>query len=55
MWKVSKVLYQALIDDGVAANLHYIPVHRHPYYEKIGFKSGEFPVFQKRGLTKNHI
>ena len=41
--KSQKVLYQALIDDGVAANLHYIPVHRHPYYEKIGFKSGEFP------------
>ena len=25
------------------ANLHYIPIHRHPYYENLGFKAGDFP------------
>lgn len=24
------------------ANLHYIPVHRQPYYESKGFKAGDF-------------
>ncbi len=26
-------------------NVHYIPVHTHPYYrEKFGYQGGEFPV-----------
>jgi UDP-4-amino-4,6-dideoxy-N-acetyl-beta-L-altrosamine transaminase len=36
-------IYDALWQNGVAANLHYIPVHRQPYYEKLGFKAGDFP------------
>ena len=24
-------------------NLHYIPIHLHPYYQKLGFKKGDFP------------
>ena len=24
-------------------NLHYIPVHMQPYYQKMGFKLGDFP------------
>ena len=36
-------IYDALRRNGVAANLHYIPVHRQPYYENLGFKSGNFP------------
>ena len=38
-----KQLYDALRQNGVAANVHYIPVHRQPYYEKLGFKLGDFP------------
>lgn len=29
---------------GVTLNLHYIPVHLHPYYQVLGFKQGDFPV-----------
>jgi len=29
---------------GLGVNLHYIPVHTHPYYEAMGFKTGDFPV-----------
>jgi UDP-4-amino-4,6-dideoxy-N-acetyl-beta-L-altrosamine transaminase len=36
-------IYKALWESGVAVNLHYIPVHRHPYYENLGFKAGDFP------------
>ncbi|HWK42603.1 MAG TPA: UDP-4-amino-4,6-dideoxy-N-acetyl-beta-L-altrosamine transaminase [Croceibacterium sp.] len=27
----------------IMVNLHYIPVHTQPYYQKLGFRSGDFP------------
>jgi UDP-4-amino-4,6-dideoxy-N-acetyl-beta-L-altrosamine transaminase len=41
--KTQRQVYDALWQNGVAPNLHYIPVHRQPYYEKLGFKAGDFP------------
>ena len=38
----SKV-FQALRERGILVNLHYIPVHTQPYYQKKGFKWGDFP------------
>ena len=38
-----KEVYNGLISLGISVNLHYIPVHRHPYYEKLGFLKGDFP------------
>lgn len=38
-----KEVYRALIDSGIGVNVHYIPVHRHPFYEHLGFKLGDFP------------
>ena len=23
--------------------MHYIPIHTHPYYQKLGFQNGDFP------------
>ena len=31
-------VYNELIENNISANLHYIPVHRHPYYKNLGFK-----------------
>jgi UDP-4-amino-4,6-dideoxy-N-acetyl-beta-L-altrosamine transaminase len=42
-----KLLYDHLRKNGVGANLHYIPVHRQPYYEKLGFTGGDFPEAEK--------
>jgi dTDP-4-amino-4,6-dideoxygalactose transaminase len=28
-------------------NLHYIPVHTQPYYQEMGFRSGDFPEAEK--------
>ncbi len=42
-----KKIYHALWKKGIAANLLYIPVHRHPYYENLGFKSGDFPQAER--------
>jgi UDP-4-amino-4,6-dideoxy-N-acetyl-beta-L-altrosamine transaminase len=41
--KTQRQLYDTLWQHSVAANLHYIPVHRQPYYESMGFCVGDFP------------
>jgi dTDP-4-amino-4,6-dideoxygalactose transaminase len=35
---------KALQGRGIVTQVHYIPVHFHPYYKKLGFKPGQFPV-----------
>lgn len=40
-------VYEALWASGVAANVHYIPVHRQPYYVAQGFKAGDFPEAER--------
>ncbi len=34
---------EALCEQGVGVNLHYIPVHTQPYYQRMGFKAGDYP------------
>jgi dTDP-4-amino-4,6-dideoxygalactose transaminase len=36
-------VFDLLRSSGIAANVHYIPVHTHPYYRARGFKHGDFP------------
>lgn len=36
-------VFDALRGKGIGVNLHYIPVHTQPYYEKMGFREGDFP------------
>lgn len=36
-------VFEALRAKGVGVNLHYIPVHTQPYYQRLGFKRGEYP------------
>lgn len=37
-----KELYDYLKSNGVFAQVHYIPMHTMPYYQKLGFKKGAF-------------
>lgn len=37
-------VFEALREQGVGANLHYIPVHLQPYYQAQGFRPGDFPL-----------
>jgi perosamine synthetase len=38
-------IFSALRAENIGVNVHYIPVHLHPYYrERFGYKGGEFPV-----------
>lgn len=38
-----RVTFEALRAEGIGVNLHYIPVHTHPHYQALGFKTGDFP------------
>jgi len=38
-------VFKRLRENGIGANVHYVPVHLHPYYrEKLGMKVGMLPV-----------
>jgi len=37
-------VFKELRNHGVGVNVHYIPVHTQPYYQKMGFTVGDFPV-----------
>ena len=59
-------LFESLRSNGIMVNLHYIPIYRHPYYAKMGYKPADFPeseLYYKEamslpiypGLDKNQI
>jgi perosamine synthetase len=38
-------IFSALRAENIGVNVHYIPVHLHPYYrQRFGYQGGEFPV-----------
>jgi len=43
MGKTQRQVYDGLRAAGILVNLHYIPVYRQPYYEKMGFSAGYCP------------
>ncbi len=41
-------IFRALRAENIGVNVHYIPVHLHPYYrDRFGYKSGEFPIAEE--------
>jgi UDP-4-amino-4,6-dideoxy-N-acetyl-beta-L-altrosamine transaminase len=42
--KSHKKVFEELRERGGGVNLHYIPVHIQPYYKRMGFDWGDFPV-----------
>lgn len=42
-----KFIFEFLRKQGIGVNLHYIPVHTHPYFQKMGFRSNDFPEAKK--------
>ncbi len=41
--KNRKGLYEHLKNNGIFAQIHYVPVHLMPYYKQFGWKAGDFP------------
>jgi len=39
-----KGLYDYLRENNIFTQVHYIPVHLQPYYKKLGWKKGDFPI-----------
>jgi perosamine synthetase len=43
-----ETIFRALRTENIGVNVHYIPVHLHPYYRNcFGYNGGEFPVAEK--------
>lgn len=42
--KSRKAIFDELRINGIGVNVHYIPVHTQPFYQNLGFKSGDFPL-----------
>lgn len=45
--KSHKEVFDALRAAGIGVNLHYIPVHLQPYYQRMGFTKGDFPQAER--------
>ncbi|AQQ67505.1 UDP-4-amino-4,6-dideoxy-N-acetyl-beta-L-altrosamine transaminase [Microbulbifer agarilyticus] len=40
-------VFDSLRKQGVGVNLHYIPVHTQPYYQRMGFRLGDYPEAER--------
>lgn len=49
-----RTMFESLRNSGIGVNLHYIPVHLQPFYRKLGFSEGDYPVaesYYKSAIT----
>ncbi len=43
-----KEIFEALRAENIGVNVHYIPVHLHPYYQRVfGYKKGDYPKAER--------
>lgn len=45
--KTHAEVFNGLRAAGIGVNLHYIPVHLQPYYQKLGFQRGAYPAAER--------
>jgi UDP-4-amino-4,6-dideoxy-N-acetyl-beta-L-altrosamine transaminase len=45
--KSHREVFESLRNQGIGVNLHYIPVHTQPYYQRMGFKPGDYPEAER--------
>ena len=36
-------IFKELKNNGIGVNVHYMPIHLHPYYQSLGYKKGICP------------
>ena len=41
--KSHREIFEELRSKDIGVNVHYIPIHTQPYYQELGFESGDFP------------
>lgn len=47
-------IFKKMLSEGIGVNVHYIPIHYHPFYKELGFKKGQFQNsenYYKRAMT----
>jgi UDP-4-amino-4,6-dideoxy-N-acetyl-beta-L-altrosamine transaminase len=40
-------VFESLREQGIGVNLHYIPIHTQPFYQRMGFQVGDFPEAER--------
>jgi UDP-4-amino-4,6-dideoxy-N-acetyl-beta-L-altrosamine transaminase len=45
--KTRTAVFDHLRSEKIGANVHYIPIHTQPFYERLGFKPGDFPSSER--------
>lgn len=45
--KSKQQIFEELKKENLFLQIHYIPVHTQPYYKKLGFKEGDFPLAEQ--------
>lgn len=40
--KDKKLIFKELAESGIKSQVHYIPIHLHPYYKNLGYSMGDF-------------
>lgn len=45
--KSHRQVFEGLRELDIGVNLHYIPVHTQPYYQRMGFNAGDFPESER--------
>tara|TARA_B100000029_G_scaffold32317_1_gene30890 strand:- start:1140 stop:2309 length:1170 start_codon:yes stop_codon:yes gene_type:complete len=49
--KLHKEFFNYLRSKKIYVNLHYLPIHLHPFYRKFGFKKNQFPISEEYSET----
>lgn len=45
--KTHREVFDSMRESGIGVNLHYIPVHTQPWYERMDFKKGDYPEAER--------
>ncbi|MGP3792096.1 UDP-4-amino-4,6-dideoxy-N-acetyl-beta-L-altrosamine transaminase [Pseudomonas sp. B392_1p] len=45
--RTHRQVFEAMREQGIGINLHYIPVHTQPYYQRMGFRQGDYPEAER--------
>lgn len=51
--KHHRLIFEGLREAGIGVQLHYSPVHLQPYYQRLGFRIGDFPAAEE--YSRNSI
>ncbi|QEE16033.1 UDP-4-amino-4,6-dideoxy-N-acetyl-beta-L-altrosamine transaminase [Promethearchaeum syntrophicum] len=49
-----RIIFEEMRKNGLWVQVHYIPIHLFPYYQKLGYKKGSYPIseeFYKREIS----